>query len=216
MINQLLRISLLKTLRFNLAYFGLKGLLLPVLVSSNFRLRCLKGKIILNNFRFGTIRLGFGSVGIIDVQGDRGIWYNTGSVSFRGTARLGAGARFSNNGEVVFGNGFVNTGRCTIICEKEILFGDNVLISWDSSLMDSDFHKIYNFDDHILLNPPLPIIVENNVWISSNATILKGAYLPSNSVIARGALISKDMKKHPNCILGKVNAVLRENIYWVK
>lgn len=38
-----LEVSLLKTLRFNLHYFGLKGLRLPVLISRGTRLHTLRG-----------------------------------------------------------------------------------------------------------------------------------------------------------------------------
>ena len=59
-------ISILKTLQFNLHYFGLRGLKFPVLIFKNFRLNKLCGKVELRDWSFGSVRLGQQMVGIID------------------------------------------------------------------------------------------------------------------------------------------------------
>ena len=46
--KKIFQISIWKTLRFDLHYFGLKGLKLPVLVSRNVRLKTLAGGYLLN------------------------------------------------------------------------------------------------------------------------------------------------------------------------
>ena len=43
MLKTMLAVSVLKTLRFNLHYFGIKGFCLPVLVSKNVMLKNLRG-----------------------------------------------------------------------------------------------------------------------------------------------------------------------------
>ena len=64
-------ISILKTLQFNLHYFGLRGLKFPVLI---FRLNKLCGKVELRDWSFGSVRLGQQMVGIIDDKTEKGIW----------------------------------------------------------------------------------------------------------------------------------------------
>ncbi len=43
---------------------------------------------------------------------------------------------------------------------------------------------------------PLPIVVEDNVWIGSKATILGGVTIASGTIVAAGAVVSKDTEKN--------------------
>lgn len=40
---------------------------------------------------------------------------------------------------------------------------------------------------------PAPIVLEKNVWVGSNATILQGVTIGDNAVIAAGAVVTKDV-----------------------
>lgn len=40
---------------------------------------------------------------------------------------------------------------------------------------------------------PAPIVLGRNVWVGSNATILKGVTIGDNSVVAAGAVVTKDV-----------------------
>lgn len=51
---------------------------------------------------------------------------------------------------------------------------------------------------------PRPIVVGKNVWIGSNSTILQGVNIGDNSVIAAGAVVSKDVES--NSVVGGVPA----------
>ena len=71
-----------------------------------------------------------------------------------------------------FGDNFDVTGSSSIICSKNITFGNDSLLSWDILIMDSDFHPILNRNKD-RVNSPLPINIENGVWIGCRSTILK-------------------------------------------
>ena len=51
---------------------------------------------------------------------------------------------------------------------------------------------------------PAPIVLGNNLWIGSNATILQGVTIGDNAVVAAGAVVNKDVA--PNTIVGGVPA----------
>lgn len=51
------------------------------------------------------------------------------------------------------------------------------------------------------------VVIEDDVWVGANATILKGARIPRGSVIAAGAVVTKDLCDW-NCIWGGVPARL--------
>lgn len=57
---------------------------------------------------------------------------------------------------------------------------------------------------------PAPIVLGRNVWIGSNSTILKGVTIGDNSVIAAGAVVTRDIPA--NCIAGGVPAKIIKNI----
>ena len=51
---------------------------------------------------------------------------------------------------------------------------------------------------------PAPIVLERNVWIASNATILQGVTIGENAVVAAGAVVTRDVPA--NTIVGGVPA----------
>ncbi|QGY40264.1 sugar O-acetyltransferase [Pseudodesulfovibrio cashew] len=53
-------------------------------------------------------------------------------------------------------------------------------------------------------NHPAPIIIGENVWIGSNATILQGVTVGDNAIVAAGAVVTKDVA--PGTIVGGVPA----------
>lgn len=75
-------LGLPKTIIFNIKYFGLKGLRLPILVSKNVKIKRLSGKVILNSAN--RILLGFGTTPNIDCYSQKSIWHNEGTVVFEG------------------------------------------------------------------------------------------------------------------------------------
>lgn len=54
------------------------------------------------------------------------------------------------------------------------------------------------------LNYTAPIVVGENVWIGSNATILQGVTIGDNAIVAAGAVVTKDVE--PGTIVGGVPA----------
>ena len=49
---------------------------------------------------------------------------------------------------------------------------------------------------------PAPIVLGKNVWIGSNSTILQGVTIGDNSIVAAGAVVTKDVPA--NTIVGGV------------
>lgn len=57
--------------------------------------------------------------------------------------------------------------------------------------MDCDFHRIYQ--NGCLINCDRPIIIGNSVWLGMNSVVLKGAQIPSGSVVAAGSIVTKTL-----------------------
>lgn len=207
----------LNTIRFNLYYFPWRiAIKFPVFISGKVYLKELNGKIKLDcSIRPGLIQIGYGEVGIFDKVKSRTLWEVSGCVTFNGACNIGHGSKISvgKTGFLHFGDNFTITAESTIVCFKEISFGNNCLLSWEILIMDTDFHKIKN-DLGELLNSESPIIFGDNVWIGCRTTILKGTKISKGCVVGANSLINKDLHKTNSIYAGIPAKVIKENITW--
>jgi len=207
--------SIPKTLRFNFHYFPFAtALKLPVIVSHRTYLRELHGKVELpEKVERAMIKIGFGDVGHYDRKRSRGIWQVSGTVSFGGKASIGHGSKLSVRGDLKLGAGFNMTAESTIVCAKEITFGDDCLLAWDVLVMDTDEHPLYNKDNE-RINPDKPIVVGNHVWIGCKCVLLKGAEVPNDSVLAAGTLLKSAFAGDNQVIGGNPPSILKREVRW--
>lgn len=106
-------------------------------------------------------------------------------------------------------------------CGKNITIGENVFINAGCKFQDQGGITIGNASlighnvvmatlNHDLAPEkrstmhPAPIIIEENVWIGSNATILSGVTIGNGAIVAAGAVVTKDVGA--NTIVGGVPA----------
>nr|WP_294874727.1 sugar O-acetyltransferase [uncultured Pedobacter sp.] len=114
----------------------------------------------------------------------------------------------------IFAPFYTNFGRF-------ITIGNNVFINHACSFLDMGGITL---EDHVLIGPrvnlvtenhPLdpadrravvtkPILIKQNAWIGAGATILPGVTIGENSIVAAGAVVSKDVPA--NTIVGGVPA----------
>lgn len=59
------------------------------------------------------------------------------------------------------------------------------------------------------------IKIGNHVWLAANSSVLKGSTVGDDSVVAYGAVVSKNMEQR-NVIIGGQNRILRTNTNWRK
>ena len=163
---------------------------------------------------FGCVRIGFGFVGIFDKGKERTIWDNKGQVVFKGKARIGHGSRFvvGEAGKLELGDNFQCTSTLSLICYKSVKMGQNVLISWETLIMDTDFHRVLDLGVNTINEETKEIIVGNDVWIGARATILKGSVIPSHSIIGAMSLISRVFKKEYTVIAGNPAVIIKHNV----
>ena len=98
--------------------------------------------------------------------------------------------------------------NASLVCSERISIGQCVFIAGGVTIADSDFHPInplLRLSDTIALSPlgkrnsrPLiatkPVIIEDNVWIGYNATILKGVKIGKGATISPGAFVIEDVQ----------------------
>ena len=124
------------------------------------------------------------------------------------TIHSGAHIIISNRAILKLGSGYINR-NCKIKCFSEIEIGNDVAISENVTIWDSDVHKIKGS----ALNTK-PIKIGNHVWIGTNCIILKGVCIGDGAVIGAGSIVNKDIP--PNCLaVGNPAKVIKQNVEWV-
>lgn len=114
-----------------------------------------------------------------------------------------------DNAKLNLGSGYINR-NVKIRCYNEISIGNNVAISENVTIWDSDAHKIVGKENEMTQ----PIKIGNHVWIGTNVTILKGVSIGDGAIIAAGSLVNKDVPS--KALAGGVPAkVIKENIEWL-
>ena len=98
---------------------------------------------------------------------------------------------------------------CRIACFNSIKIGDGCAISQNVSIRDSDNHEILRDG----FEKSAPIIIEDNVWIGINVTILKGVQIGEGSVVAAGAVVTNSCPPH-SLIAGVPDRIIRSDVYW--
>lgn len=110
------------------------------------------------------------------------------------------------NGFIEIGN-FCYIANASLVCSQKISIGNYVFIAGGVTIADSDFHPVApaaRLADTIALSPVgnrkkrpaikvLPIIIEDDVWIGFNATILKGVHIGAGATIQPGAVVVEDV-----------------------
>lgn len=113
---------------------------------------------------------------------------------------LGRDARMSVGDHCYFTN-------AVLLCELEIRVGSCVLIGWNTTIADTDFHPLgpaERIADAIACSPasdgrPRPpvakrsVVVEDDVWIGPAVTILKGVTIGAGAFVEPGAVVSADV-----------------------
>lgn len=132
------------------------------------------------------------------------------SLIVKGSFKIFSGSRvYINNGaSLILGSGYINN-NLNLSCFERIEIGNDVAISENVCIRDSDNHNILS-SNH---KKTLPIKIGNKVWIGMNVTILKGVPIGDGCIIAAGSVVNKDI---PNkCLVGGVPAkILKQNVEW--
>ncbi len=123
---------------------------------------------------------------------------------------IGSGSNIfiGSGASLILGSGYIDR-KAVIYCYNNIKIGCNVMIAEDVMIRDSNNHSIL-YDEYV---KEAPVVIGDKVWIGARATILCGVTIGEGSVVAAGAVVTKDVPAH--CLVGGVPAkILKTNIEW--
>ena len=112
----------------------------------------------------------------------------------------GASIIIFENGVLEIGDN-VNIRKCTIQCASHIKIGNFCRIAIDVLIQDTNFHQTNALNGKESFGD---VILEDYVWVCPRATILKGVTIGEGSIVAAGAVVTKDVPA--NCMVAGVPA----------
>ena len=97
--------------------------------------------------------------------------------------------------------------NAVLLCELALRIGRYVVVGWNTTIADTDFHPLapaLRIADAVACSPlaqdrtrpPIPrreVVIEDDVWIGPNATILKGVRIGAGSLVEPGALVTRSV-----------------------
>jgi acetyltransferase-like isoleucine patch superfamily enzyme len=104
---------------------------------------------------------------------------------------------------------------CKLVAwDANVTIGRDCLFASDIEIRSGDIHRIEDQATGEHLNQAQPIVLSDRVWVGSHVSILKGAKIPPDSVIATRSVVTRKFHQ-PGLLLGGAPAkVLREGIRW--
>lgn len=156
---------------------------------------------VVNGRKFKFVRIGRkSSVAIWRAKARRGNGFSVG----RNSIVRGIFAFERENACITIGsNTFI--GRAIFSAAESINIGDYVMIAWGATFLDHGSHPV-NFahrkqDPELLLSSQkdwtfvkvAPIRIDSKAWIGVNAIVLSGVHIGEGSIVAAGAVVTKDV-----------------------
>jgi len=146
-------------------------------------------------------------------------WYIRGkeNIVFRRGFTSGVGVRLDAFGsasqQLIFGANVEIGDYVHIAALRRVILGDNCLLASKVYISDHD-HGAYKGESQTppeMLQRSRPlfvadVVIGDNVWLGENVVVLKGVSIGRNSIIAAGAVVTRDVPE--NCIAAGNPAVI--------
>ncbi|QWX83324.1 hypothetical protein H0I23_12790 [Cellulophaga sp. HaHaR_3_176] len=195
---QFSKLNIIKTVIFNFRTMPFKtALKLPVLLYGKVDLYTLKGKV---EFQDCTIRKGMVKMGMNKefLSTEKGaslfVLREESKLIFKGPSefssnflvRTGKGAKLTIGQDTFFGS------TVKLVCIYQITIGEGSRIAFESQVIDSDFHYIYNLDKQEVKPREKAITIAPYNWIGNRTTISKGATTNPYTIVTSSSVLNKN------------------------
>ncbi len=209
------KLNIIKTLIFNFRTMPFHlAIKFPVFLYGKVNLYMLKGKV---EFKDCQVKSGMVKMGMNKEY--LGIGYGASLFLLREDSRLifEGESEFSNNFLVRTGkSATLKIGKDTffgstvkLVCINKVSIGEGTRIAFESQVIDSDFHYVYNLDRNQVKPREKEIRIGAFNWIGNRTTISKGAITKQYTIVANSSVVNKnfEMSEDNNVVLGGQPAI---------
>ena len=200
---QLLR-ALIPSLIFNFKYLPFKqALSLPILVYKSHYL-ALRGQVSIeaDKIRFGMIKLGFPRAATYPNTGIT--WRCQGKVIFKGTCTIPNDCYVivGRQSTLTFGNDFNANAGLKLVSNCKITFGDHTRVGWAVTIMDTNFHPLYDMEKKKFKKAFSPILIGDYNWFGTQCYIMHGVHTPERCIFGARSIVTRGGQYESYCVHG--------------
>lgn len=108
-----------------------------------------------------------------------------------------------------FGEVHLLDSNAQVIVGKDCMFAGQIII------FASDAHTIFDINSKKALNKvDSSVTIGDHVWVAQGAKLLKNAQVPSNSIVANSAIVTKKFDEENIILAGNPAHVVKTNVNW--
>lgn len=192
------KLNILKTLLFNFRTMPWSiAVKFPVLLYGKVDLYVLKGEVVFKNcaIQTGMVKMGMNKeyLGIRNAA-SLFILRENSKLIFEGPSEFSSNflVRTSSNATLTIGKNTFFGSTVKLICIYKIQIGEGSRIAFESQVIDSDFHYIYNLEKKQVKPREKPISIGAYNWIGNRTTINKGTITKPYTIVTSSSIINKD------------------------
>lgn len=197
------RLSIWRTLYFNFRTLPFStAIKLPVFIDGPVRLFILIGKVKFENteIRRGMVKIGKNteSFSLCDHSGFIQLASTQSELVFRGPCKLSVNTKIRVVGDasLTVGDKVFIGADVRIICNGgKVSIGDYSRIAFETVIMNSSFHHVYNSSKQCFGRTTRPVSIGEACWIGNRSSIAAGAVLKPHTIVAAGSIINKNFAK---------------------
>lgn len=196
--------ALIPSLIFNFKYLPFnQAKKLPIWV---YKMRCLsqKGTILIDCDKVysGMIQLGFPRAATYPNTGIT--WRNQGKVIFKGSCRIPNECYviIGKQATLTFGDDFNANAGLKLVSNCKITFGIHARVGWSVTIMDTNFHPLFDMEKQKFKKAFSPIIIGDYNWFGTQCYIMHGVHTPERCIFGARSLVTRGGQYESYCVHG--------------
>lgn len=208
-----------KTVYFNFHYLPFyQAIKIPIVFVSNVQLVHTEGSVVIEgHVRPGMVIMG-GNGNVLYRQATHScVWSNYGGKCIFSDSvdlSIGVAIEIGKHGVLTFGENIRVEPMGRIACHDSLEIGSNTRISWESIILDTDFHSTINTKTGERSVMTKAVKIGRNNWIGIRCLILKGTLTPDFCTISAYSLLNKRYDIPNYSLIGGIPAkFLKEGLY---
>lgn len=161
-----------------------------------------KVRIECKHIEFGMIRLGQFAVRSYP---DTGIhWSNKGEIVFKGKCLIGSNSHIvcGPQGHIEFGDDFKTTSTMRLVSMCSITFGKSTRVGWETTIMDTSFHPLYDMKRECFKRAYGPIKIGDYNWFGTRCLVMHSVETPERCIFGATTVVTRGGKYEPFCVHG--------------